>query len=95
MAIPKLVEGVPSNLTENFDILDGLGEGTFAKVRKAKHKATGQYVAIKFIEKQQIIRDEHQLIALFTEINIMKGLKHVSTTLHLFSDFPYTISIVC
>ncbi|KAH7822669.1 putative CAMK/CAMK1 protein kinase [Monocercomonoides exilis] len=74
--LPKLVEGVPSNLTENFEILELLGEGHFAKVRKARHKASGKYVAIKFIDKRQIISDPHQLISLFSEINIMKSLKH-------------------
>jgi serine/threonine protein kinase len=63
-------------LYENFEVLELLGEGHFAKVKRAKHKESGQFVAIKFIDKQQIISDEHQLSALFSEINIMKSLKH-------------------
>jgi serine/threonine protein kinase len=69
--------GVPSNLNDNFELLEQLGEGAFAKVKKAKHKATGQLVAIKLIDKKQIVSDPHQLQALFAEIEIMKKIKHV------------------
>ncbi|KAA6403001.1 MAG: putative Calcium/calmodulin-dependent protein kinase type 1 [Streblomastix strix] len=74
--LPKLIDGVPSNLTEVYQILEELGEGNFAKVRKAKCIATGQLVAIKFIDKIRVIKDPRQLGALFNEINIMKNLNH-------------------
>lgn len=74
--IPKLIQGVPTNLTADFEIMELLGEGHFAQVRKAKNKKTQELVAIKFIDKKQIISDEHQLTSLFSEINIMKNLNH-------------------
>ncbi|KAA6388415.1 MAG: putative Calcium/calmodulin-dependent protein kinase type 1 [Streblomastix strix] len=75
MAI-KLLDGVPSNLFENYEVMEQLGEGHFAKVKKAKNKHSGQLVAIKFIDKNQIVSDEHQLESLFSEISIMQSMKH-------------------
>lgn len=75
-AVPKLIQGVPSNLAEDYELLEQLGEGHFAKVRKARDRKTGKEVAVKLISKHQIISDEHQLKALFSEINIMKNLNH-------------------
>ncbi|KAA6390816.1 MAG: putative Calcium/calmodulin-dependent protein kinase type 1 [Streblomastix strix] len=65
--LPKLIEGVPSNLLENYEILELLGEGSFAKVRKAKNKKTGQFVAVKFIDKHKVVSDPRQpfIIKLF------------------------------
>ncbi|KAK2949027.1 putative Calcium/calmodulin-dependent protein kinase type 1 [Blattamonas nauphoetae] len=78
MSLPKLIEGVPSNLTEVFDVQETIGEGNFAKVKKAKHKKTGKQVAIKMIDKAKIIKDPHQLKSIISEIGIMKELKHAN-----------------
>ncbi|KAA6391415.1 MAG: putative Calcium/calmodulin-dependent protein kinase type 1 [Streblomastix strix] len=74
--LPKLIQGVPSNLTANYDVLEFLGEGSFAKVKKGKNKKTGQFVAIKFINKSNIVTDPRQIESLFNEINIMKSMNH-------------------
>ncbi|KAA6362011.1 MAG: putative Calcium/calmodulin-dependent protein kinase type 1, partial [Streblomastix strix] len=74
--LPKLIEGVPSNLTANYEVMEQLGEGNFAKVKKAKNKKTGQLVAIKFIDKSKVVTDPRQIEALFSEINIMQNMKH-------------------
>jgi serine/threonine protein kinase len=38
-----------------FDAGKTLGEGTFGKVKLATHKATGEMVAIKILEKDKIL----------------------------------------
>ncbi|KAA6383280.1 MAG: putative protein serine/threonine kinase [Streblomastix strix] len=74
--LPKLFKSAPSNLTANYEVLEFLGEGSFGKVKKGKNKKTGQFVAIKFINKSNVIKDLHQIDSLFNEINIMKNMNH-------------------
>ncbi|KAA6397380.1 MAG: putative Calcium/calmodulin-dependent protein kinase type 1 [Streblomastix strix] len=73
---PKLINGLPSNLTSNYEILDALGEGSYAKVKRGKNIQTGQLVAIKFIEKSKIVSDPIQKQNLLTEITAMQSMKH-------------------
>ena len=40
-----------------YDLGRILGEGTFAKVRFAKNRETGQFVAIKILDKEKVFRD--------------------------------------
>ncbi|KAL7750556.1 hypothetical protein RI367_003897 [Sorochytrium milnesiophthora] len=58
----------------NYVFVKTLGEGNFAKVKLAKHKMTGQEVAIKVIDKTQL--DEKKLSKLYREVRIMKLLHH-------------------
>ncbi|KAA6372428.1 MAG: putative serine/threonine-protein kinase MARK1, partial [Streblomastix strix] len=73
---PKLINGLPSNLAANYEILDALGEGSYAKVKKGRNIQTGQLVAIKFIEKSKIVSDPIQKQNLLTEITAMQSMKH-------------------
>ncbi|EKX42291.1 CHK2 DNA damage checkpoint kinase [Guillardia theta CCMP2712] len=52
-----------------------IGQGKFAKVYKARHKASGNEVAIKVISKDKCKKDE-DLKRLQEEIEIMKKVKH-------------------
>ncbi|ORZ33023.1 kinase-like domain-containing protein [Catenaria anguillulae PL171] len=58
----------------NYAFVKTLGEGNFAKVKLAKHKMTGQEVAIKIIDKTQL--DDKKLQKLYREVRIMKLLHH-------------------
>ncbi|KAA6399550.1 MAG: putative Calcium/calmodulin-dependent protein kinase type 1 [Streblomastix strix] len=72
---PK-IEGILTDFEENYEILDKIGEGTFAKVKKAKNKKTGELVAIKFIDKKKVTKDSSRIEALLKEIEIMNKQKH-------------------
>jgi serine/threonine protein kinase len=39
-----------------FDILQTLGTGSFGRVRLAKEKKTGEFVALKMLKKAEILR---------------------------------------
>jgi hypothetical protein len=52
-----------------------VGTGSFAKVRVARHKLTGQLVAIKTYEKSKI-KDANQLKRIASEIKVMEQLDH-------------------
>ena len=52
-----------------------VGTGSFAKVRVARHKLTGQLVAIKTYEKAKI-KDANQLKRISSEIKVMEALDH-------------------
>jgi len=39
------------NIKETYKILETLGQGSFASVRKIRHKQTGEYFAVKILKK--------------------------------------------
>uniref|UniRef100_A0A7I4AAL2 non-specific serine/threonine protein kinase n=1 Tax=Physcomitrium patens TaxID=3218 RepID=A0A7I4AAL2_PHYPA len=58
-----------------YDLGKTLGEGTFAKVKVAKHIDTGHTVAIKILDKEKILR--HKMVEqIKREISTMKLVKH-------------------
>jgi MAP/microtubule affinity-regulating kinase len=73
---PRIFEDVPTNITEEYELLEQLGEGNFAKVRKARHIKTKKEVAVKLIDKATIVTDRKQLLAMFNEIVIMRNVQH-------------------
>ncbi|KAJ7560030.1 hypothetical protein O6H91_04G111200 [Diphasiastrum complanatum] len=59
----------------NYELGRTLGEGTFAKVKYARNTKTGQSVAIKVLDKEQVIM--HKMAEqIKREISIMKLVKH-------------------
>jgi len=80
----------PSNSTlDDYEIIEALGQGAFGFVRRAKKKATGEEVIIKFIVRSNILRsswmrDNNTLIP--SEIHILlyltkfypcEGIQHI------------------
>jgi len=61
-------------IDDAYDIADEIGRGAFSVVKKAKNRKTGKEVAIKFIEKKFV--DKQDLVLLGREIDIMKQLDH-------------------
>lgn len=59
---------------DNYEILGTIGEGTYGVVLKARHKATGQIVAIKKFKESD--EDEQVRKTALREIRILKQLKH-------------------
>lgn len=51
-----------------------LGKGSFATVRKGKHRASGERVAVKIISKRKL--SEEDKVQLQNEIEIMKQIDH-------------------
>ncbi|KAJ3452142.1 cbl-interacting protein kinase 32 [Anaeramoeba flamelloides] len=58
-----------------YEIGDTLGEGAFGKVKQAKNSENGEFVAIKIMNKEKILR-ENMSDQIKKEISIMKSLKH-------------------
>ena len=67
----------------DFNIKQVIGEGTFATVRLAINKQTGEQVAIKIMEKNKIIQKEDK-IRIEREIKVLKNLRHPNIV-HLYS----------
>ena len=61
--------------TEFYSFGKVIGVGSFAKVRVARHKLTGQYVAIKTYDKAKI-KDPNQLRRIQQEIKLMEKLDY-------------------
>ena len=60
----------PSNIKEIYKIESTIGKGSFATVKKAKHRETGQRYAVKVLSKRKMTDED--LIAMHTEIEILK-----------------------
>ena len=67
----------------DFIIKQIIGEGTFATVRLAINRQTGEKVAIKIIEKNKISHEEDK-IRMNREIEVLKKLRHPNIV-HLYS----------
>ena len=67
----------------DFIIRQIIGEGTFATVRLAINRQTGEKVAIKIIEKNKISHEEDK-IRMKREIEVLKKLRHPNIV-HLYS----------
>jgi len=59
---------------ENYELMGTIGEGTYGVVMKARHKATGQMVAIKQFKESD--EDEQVRKTALREIRILKQLRH-------------------
>lgn len=66
-------------LYAHYDLGIELGKGSFATVRKAIHRATGQWYAVKMIAASKAVRNGGQTSRNSTfarEISIMEKLEH-------------------
>lgn len=60
---------------ENYEIGVTLGTGSFGRVRIAKEKKTGRYVAVKILKKAEIIKMK-QVDHIMNENNILASIDH-------------------
>ena len=62
------------NIKDLYDIQEKIGEGKYASVYKARHKASKRIVAIKILEKENLSSNEFSMIK--NEIDILKICQH-------------------
>ena len=60
-------------VTKHYKLLDVLGHGAFSEVVSAKHRETGKVIAIKCINKKQLLGKDDLLK---NEIDVMKKVNH-------------------
>ena len=82
---------IPQIVRTDFDSASPLGQGSFGKVFKVKHKKTKKWYAIKVVSKPQIINLK-MVDQLKAEIEIMIGLKH-PCIIELFTYFEDNTNI--
>ena len=46
------------NIKEEYKIQEQIGQGSYAHVRRAKHRKTGEHVAIKVVSKKRMNTDD-------------------------------------
>ena len=73
--IKPLEEDYSNNILNQFRFEEKLGEGTFGKVRLAKHILTGEKVAVKIMDKGKL-NDNVEKLRLEREIQILKMMFH-------------------
>mgnify|MGYP006114861495 FL=1 len=62
------------NIKETYKIEGTIGKGSFATVKKAKNRATGERFAVKVLSKKKM--SEEDKLAMQTEIDILKQVDH-------------------
>ena len=74
------------NIKETYKIEATLGKGSFATVKKAKNRATGERFAVKVVSKKKM--SDEDKTGLQQEIEIMKGMDHpnIVNLLDVFED---------
>jgi protein kinase A len=60
---------------DSIDILQTLGTGAFGRVRLARVKSTGEYIAVKSLKKLQILKTK-QMDHVYSEYNILRTTNH-------------------
>jgi calcium/calmodulin-dependent protein kinase I len=71
---PKENRGGTFTIDEKYDVKEEIGRGAFSVVKTAVERKTNHKVAIKFIEKKFV--DKQDLVLLAREIDIMKKVDH-------------------
>ena len=64
-----------NKVTEDYELLDILGKGTYGLVVKAKHRSKKRMVAIKLMEN--VMNDSYEAKRLFTEIYILRKMSQI------------------
>jgi len=59
----------------DYEVLTTLGTGSFGRVRLAKHKQTGDFVALKMLKKAEILRLK-QVDHIISENTILSNINH-------------------
>ena len=74
----------------DYDMNRVLGSGSFGRVKLAKNKSDGRYVAIKILKKAEIIKS-NQTEHIFNELDIMPDLDHpfILKFVSFFQDVNY------
>jgi protein kinase A len=67
--------GAPKMSLSDFEILQTVGTGSFGRVRIARNKTSGDYVALKILKKSEILRLK-QVDHIISENNILGMVNH-------------------
>jgi len=73
-AVAAVENDSSTTVEQKYDIGEEIGRGAFSVVKNAKNRKTGEKVAVKFIEKKFV--DKQDLMLLAREIDIMKKVSH-------------------
>lgn len=69
----KFVGEKKTRITDDYELLEVLGEGSFGRVRKCKNKCSNRICAVKIIKKMCCCSDGNML----AEYSILKTLVHL------------------
>lgn len=68
------MEGEERDIKKIYKIGQTIGEGSYAQVKRAKHRETGEKVAVKVMAKKRMSKDD--IKCLEQEIEILKQVEH-------------------
>ena len=88
---------IPEQMIGSYVIGDTVGKGSFGKVKKGRHVHTGEYVAIKILNRQKLrtanmdkkIHREIEILQLFSHPNICRLYEVISTPTDMYLIMEY------
>ena len=72
--------GMHWNGGQAYSVIGHIGKGAFANVYRLGEKSTGRTVACKELEKRKFMKNGVLDIKINNELQIMKGIHHVSSS---------------
>lgn len=94
----NVIRSISGNPYDIYEMIDIIGEGAIGKVKKVKHKLTGQIRAMKIISSN-LIKKSYSKTQLENEIEILKAVSHpnIIKLYEVYQDdnFYYLISEYC
>ena len=73
------------NIKDDYKILNTIGRGSFARVKRAQNRQTKELVAVKSYSKKDLKQED--LEALQLELEIIKNIDHPNITRY-YTSFP-------
>ncbi|CAJ1990689.1 5'-AMP-activated protein kinase catalytic subunit alpha / AMPKa [Leishmania donovani] len=94
---PRANPMLPEQMIGSYVIRETIGRGSFGKVKKGRHVHTGEYVAIKILNRQKLksanmdkkIHREIEILQLFSHPNICRLYEVISTPTDMYLIMEY------
>ncbi|KAG5490352.1 hypothetical protein JKF63_00472 [Porcisia hertigi] len=94
---PPSIPMLPEQMIGSYVIHETIGRGSFGKVKKGRHVHTGEYVAIKILNRQKLksanmdkkIYREIEILQLFSHPNICRLYEVISTPTDMYLIMEY------
>jgi len=87
--VPPVVEeqtdSLPESVAKEYDVGRIIGDGNFAVVKECVHRKSGEYYALKIIDKEICKGKEHMIAS---EVAILRKVRHANIV-HLYAEFDF------
>jgi doublecortin-like kinase 1/2 len=83
--VPEETDSLPESVAREYEVGRMIGDGNFAIVKECIHRQTGEYYALKIIDKEICKGKEHMIAS---EVSILRKVRHPNIV-HLYAEFDF------